>query len=308
MWYALASYVAGNAIRAALVVDASLFDLDAVCERAASPARELCAHGVGAIVEAWTSAEPEVARLAAAVVSLSGSGVLPALPAGVGLRAPYRPVRIFAAASNYREHAKEMGTTLAPRAESAPYFFMKADSSVTDPGAAVRIPHGCQKPDWEVELAVILGRGGRDIAVHAAAAHIAGYTILNDVTARDLTRRTDYPFTFDWFRGKCHDTFAPLGPWIVPHACLPNAQDARVRLDVNGVLMQDDTTASMIFTINEQIAYLSTIVTLRPGDVIATGTPDGVGMGRGVFLKPGDVMRATIDHIGVLENPVTATE
>ena len=305
MWHALASYAAGDGIRTALVVDAALYDLDAMCAIEASPLRALCVGGVSAVVDAWPSAEPEIARLAAAVAPSVRTGALQALPKDAALRAPYRPTRIFAAASNYREHANEMGTVLAPRAESAPYFFMKADSSVTDPGAAVRIPRGCQKADWEVELAVILGRGGRDIAVDAAAAHIAGYTILNDVSARDMTRRTDYPFTFDWFRGKSHDTFAPLGPWVVPHACVANAQDLRLRLQVNGVVMQDDTTASMIFTIGEQIAYLSTIVTLRPGDVIATGTPDGVGMGRGVFLKSGDVMRAAIDQIGELYNPVT---
>ena len=305
MWYALASYDAGAVVRAALVVDARLYDLDDVCRCADSTARSLCAGGIGAVVDAWTSVTPELTRLAATVPQQIAAGVLHALPADVRLQAPYRPTRIFAAASNYREHAKEMGTRLAPRAESAPYFFMKADSSVTGPGAPVRIPRGCQKADWEVELAVILGRGGRDIAAADAAAHIAGYAILNDVSARDMTRRTDYPFTFDWFRGKSHDTFAPFGPWLVPHDCVGNAQNLRLRLEVNGVVMQDDTTASMIFTIAEQIAYLSTVVTLRAGDVIATGTPDGVGMGRGVFLTPGDVMRASIDQIGELENPVT---
>jgi len=305
MWYALASYVEGSAIRPALVVDAALYDLDALCERASSPARAVVAGGVGAIVSAWVSVAPEVARLASAVVRLVDAGVIHALPADIELREPFRPARIFADASNFREHAKEMGTALAARAESAPYFFLKADSSVIGPGAVVRIPRGCQKPDWEVELAVILGLGGRDIAVESATRHIAAYTILNDVTARDLTRRADYPFTFDWFRGKSHDTFAPLGPWLVPHACISNVQTLRLRLRVNDVVMQDDTTASMIFTIAEQISYLSTIVTLRPGDVIATGTPDGVGMGRGVFLKPGDVMRATVEGIGDLENPVT---
>ncbi|MBH1974484.1 MAG: fumarylacetoacetate hydrolase family protein, partial [Rhodobacteraceae bacterium] len=117
---------------------------------------------------------------------------------------------------------------------------------------------------------------------------------------------TDYPFKFDWFRGKSFDTFAPLGPWLVPASCIEDPQNLRLTLDVNGERKQDDTTASMIFSVAEQISYLSGIVTLRPGDVIATGTPDGVGMGMGQYLKPGDVLTASVESVGVLRNPVAA--
>ena len=160
--------------------------------------------------------------------------------------------------------------------------------------------------DWEIELAAVIGARCRRISVDRALDVVAGYSIVNDVSARDLNMRSDYPFKFDWFQGKCHDTFAPFGPWIVPAWQIPDPQKVALRLDVNGQPMQQDTTANMIWTVREQIAYLSTIVTLEPGDVIATGTPTGVGMGRGIFLKAGDRITATIDGIGTLANDVRA--
>ena len=135
---------------------------------------------------------------------------------------------------------------------------------------------------------------------------MAGYAVVNDVSARDINVRSDYPFKFDWFQGKCHDTFAPFGPWIVPAWQIPDPQAVKLKLDVNDTTMQEDTTHNMIWTVREQIAYLSTIVTLQPGDVIATGTPTGVGMGRGIYLKSGDRITATIDGIGTISNRVEA--
>ncbi|MBN3827262.1 fumarylacetoacetate hydrolase family protein, partial [Burkholderia sp. Ac-20384] len=232
-------------------------------------------------------------------------GRLDAAPlAGHRLRVPYAPRRIFAAASNYYEHAREMGTELAPREESTPYMFMKAETSVVPTLAEVVMPPQAERVDWEVELAVVIGKPGRHIAVADAFDYVAGYTILNDVSARDLNRRTDYPFKHDWFRGKSFDTFGPLGPWLVPRACIAEPQNLRMRLAVNGETMQDGNTGEMIFSIAEQIQYLSSILTLQPGDLIATGTPTGVGMGRGIYLQPGDVMVASIDGIGSIENPL----
>jgi 2,4-diketo-3-deoxy-L-fuconate hydrolase len=160
--------------------------------------------------------------------------------------------------------------------------------------------------DWEVELAAVIGRRGRRVKVGDALDHVAGYAIVNDVTARDLNKRTDYPFKFDWFQGKAHDTFAPFGPWMVPAWLIEDPQGVPLHLVVNGTVMQDDTTAKMIWTLAEQIAYLSTIVTLEPGDVIATGTPTGVGASRGIFLKAGDVVTASIAGIGAITNHVVA--
>ena len=152
----------------------------------------------------------------------------------------------------------------------------------------------------------MIGKGGRRIPLDKALDHVAGYSIVNDISARDLNMREDYPFTFDWFQGKCHDTFAPFGPCIVPAWSISDPQGVMMTLTVNKDEMQKDTTKNMIWTLREQISYLSTIVTLEPGDVIATGTPTGVGMGRGVYLKAGDVVTATIDGIGSITNKVVA--
>lgn len=168
------------------------------------------------------------------------------------------------------------------------------------------MPPETRQLDWEIELAAVIGKRCRRVSVERALEAVAGYAIVNDISARDLNMRSDYPFKFDWFQGKCHDTFAPFGPWIVPAAFVPDPQQVRLRLAVNGATMQDDTTAHMIWSVREQIAYLSTIVTLEPGDVVATGTPTGVGMGRGVYLKHGDTITAAIDGIGSITNPVAA--
>lgn len=168
------------------------------------------------------------------------------------------------------------------------------------------MPPETQQLDWEIELAAVIGRRARRISADAALEVIAGYSIVNDISARDMNVRSDYPFKFDWFQGKCHDTFAPFGPWIVPAWQIPDPQQVSMRLDVNDTPMQEDTTANMIWTVREQIAYLSTIVTLEPGDVVATGTPTGVGMGRGIYLKAGDRMTASIKGIGTLANHVQA--
>ncbi|MCX7153461.1 MAG: fumarylacetoacetate hydrolase family protein [Proteobacteria bacterium] len=203
---------------------------------------------------------------------------------------------------NYADHARESNLPIPPE----PLIFSKATTCIIGPNDDVIQPWNSTKLDWEVELAAVIGRGGRDIGVEQALAHVAGYTILNDISARDLNRRSDYPFTHDWFRGKSWDTFAPLGPCFVPAGCIADPQKLRLQLAVNGKMMQDGSSAEMIFSVAEQIAYLSSILTLKPGDIIATGTPTGVGMGMGIYLKPGDVMSASIESIGTLENPVVA--
>ena len=302
-WHAIAAYsTPGRERRLALVLEDKLHDLaDAV---AGDPT---LAGTLDDWLRRWPEAEPVLARAAA---ELSGRAAArrpqPLAEGTFTLHAPYAPGRIFAAASNYHEHAREMGTKLAARAESEPYFFLKAETSVADPGADVVKPRHTERLDWEVELGVVIGRGGRHIAPERALEHVAGYVVFNDVSARDLNRRTDYPFTHDWFRGKSFDTFGPMGPWFVPRACIADPQRLRLTLDVNGERMQDGSTGEMIFSVVEQIAYLSRILSLRVGDLIATGTPTGVGMGRGVYLKPGDRMRAAIESIGAIENPVVA--
>ena len=303
-WFGIATYELNGSTALGLAVDGVLYDAKTLLRQTTS----FYLHDeLGELISDWQGAGGVAVAGLTAVASAIEAGQIDATPlVGHRLCVPYTPRRIFAAASNYHEHALEMGTELAPREESSPYMFMKAESSIVPTLAEVVIPPSAERVDWEVELAVVIGKQGRHIAVEDAYDYIAGYTILNDVSARDLNRRTDYPFKHDWFRGKSFDTFGPLGPWFVPRACIEQPQNLRMRLAVNGEIMQDGNTADMIFSIAEQINYLSTILTLQPGDLIATGTPTGVGMGRGIYLKPGDVMVASIDGIGSIENPLVA--
>lgn len=308
-WFGIAAYAAKiNGItgeRLGLVIDEKVYDAHDAVKAAAVGNTAALPADLGTLLAAWERSGDVLGMLETAGQAIrSGAVKLPVQDGALGV--PYAPTRIFATASNYYEHAAEMGTKLAARSESTPYIFIKADSSITATKTAVVMPSNTMKLDWEVELAVIIGKGGRNISAANAYEHIAGYTVINDVSARDLTRRSDYPFSHDWFRGKSFDTFAPIGPWFVPRDCLGDPMQLRMRLTVNGESMQDASTEGMIFNIAEQIEYLSSILTLRPGDMIATGTPTGVGMGKGVFLKPGDLMVAWVDGIGSIENHVVA--
>lgn len=304
IWFGIATYELNGRTATGLAVGDKLYDAHAALKQTA-PLAPLA--DVGTLIAGWEAGGAATVERLEATARAIEAGTLDVTPlAGHKLCVPYQPRRIFAAASNYYEHAQEMGTELAPREESTPYMFMKAETSVVPTLANVVIPPHAERVDWEVELAVVIGKTGRHIAKEEAYDYIAGYTILNDVSARDLNRRTDYPFKHDWFRGKSFDTFGPLGPWFVPRACIAEPQNLCMRLAVNGEMMQDGNTSGMIFNIAEQIEYLSTILTLQPGDLIATGTPTGVGMGRGIYLKAGDVMVASIDGIGSIENPLVA--
>jgi len=291
--FALATYRTGAKGEApAVVLDNKLYD-----------AREALPNGLAGAVADWPRAQAVVRKLA----DQARDGKLPAVREGIGsLTAPLRPTRIFCAAANYIEHAKEMGTVLASKATSKPYMFLKLQDTIVGPGDDVIKPPETEKLDWEVELAVVIGRQARRIGVDQALDYVAGYSVLNDISARDLNKRTDYPFAFDWFQGKSWDTFAPFGPWIVPAWLVKDPQAMNLSLKVNGKTMQDSSTATMIWTVREQISYLSQILTLRPGDVIATGTPTGVGAAHGIFLKDGDQVEATVEGIGTLSNRIVA--
>lgn len=300
--FGIASYELNGRAAVGLSVGDALYDAQTVLKQVSGNAAPI---DVDALIRGWDQNGAAAVQQFEAAARAIADGTVDAKPlTGYRLRVPFTPRRIFAAASNYYEHAREMGTELVPREESTPYMFMKAETSVVPTLAEVRIPPQAERVDWEVELAVVIGKPGRHIAIDDALDYVAGYTVLNDVSARDLNRRTDYPFKHDWFRGKSFDTFGPLGPWLVPRACIAEPQNLRMRLTVNGETMQDGNTSEMIFSVAEQIHYLSSILTLQPGDVIATGTPTGVGMGRGIYLKPGDVMVASIDGIGSIENPL----
>jgi 2-keto-4-pentenoate hydratase/2-oxohepta-3-ene-1,7-dioic acid hydratase in catechol pathway len=225
------------------------------------------------------------------------------------LLAPLRwPRKVVCAGVNYRHHIREMGGEV-PAEGWKPFFFLRPPTTTVigprDP-ITVHSPETARY-DWEAELAVVIGIGGRDITAGNALAHVAGYCVANDVTARGLHKRQRVPadaFVYDWFASKSADGSLPLGPGITPAFLVPDPQELRVRLWVNGELQQDESTSDMICTVAELISAASEVVTLEPGDVIPTGTPSGVGAGRGLFLRAGDVVRTTIDGLGTLENTV----
>lgn len=221
------------------------------------------------------------------------------------------PRNLYMAGANYADHAREMRKLPADApiepSPHGPFFFLKPTTTVVGPGAEVVIPAGVGKLDWEVELAAVIGREARGLDPREALSCVAGYMVLNDISARDSFKRepaTEPPMTFDWFGQKGWETSCPTGPWIVPARFVPDPGDLKISLTVNGEVEQSSSTAAMIFDLPAQIAYLSRAITLVPGDVIATGTPAGVGAGKGRFLAPGDEMAAAVEDLGELRNPV----
>lgn len=219
---------------------------------------------------------------------------------GVRLRSPIlRPAKIVCVGKNYAAHARETGDDIPKQ----PIFFLKSHNTITGPGDAIMLPPNSEKVDFEAELAVVIGKGGKNIPEEKAYEHVAGYMCLNDVSARDM----QFPDQ-QWFRGKSCDTFAPTGPWIVTKDEIADPQKLRISLTLNGETMQDSNTEYMIFKIPFLISYLSRSLTWEPGDILSTGTPDGVGVGRTppVFMKAGDTVSVTVEKVGTLTNQVSA--
>jgi 2-keto-4-pentenoate hydratase/2-oxohepta-3-ene-1,7-dioic acid hydratase in catechol pathway len=232
------------------------------------------------------------------------------LLAEVRLLAPLRrPPKLLAVAANYQSHILEAGRPPVDRRRIVPKLFLKPSTCVIGPDHPLPLPALSDRVDWEVELAAVIGARASGIAAEAAPAHVAGYTIVNDVSARRLEwgverDRTDSDGFFDWLSGKWPDGFAPMGPWLVTRDEVPDPQDLGLRLRVNRDLRQDGTTRDMLFGVAELVAFASRIMTLEPGDVISTGTPAGVGDTTATYLRPGDVMEAEVDRIGTLRTPV----
>jgi len=232
----------------------------------------------------------------------------------VSLAAPILfPGTLFCAGANYWDHLREMSefvkqtTGRLPPMEKAPepWFFIKTSAaSIVGPGADIRLPSFSKSVDWEAELGVVIGRPTRRIREDDALSAVAGYVIVNDLSARDLMKREGSPFVYDWIGQKCFTDAAPMGPWLTPASAVGNPANLAIRLSVNGVVKQDSNTGEMVHSIEEQIAYLSRHVELQPGDVIATGTPAGVGLPKGECLKAGDEVVVEIEGLGRLKNRV----
>jgi 2,4-diketo-3-deoxy-L-fuconate hydrolase len=212
-----------------------------------------------------------------------------------------RPGKLICIGLNYRDHAKESNMPLPEK----PVVFSKFSSAVIAPGEPVVIPRTTRQVDYEAELAVVIGRRAKNVSADRALDYVLGYTALNDVTARD--------FQFgdgQWQRGKSCDTFAPMGQAIITTDEIPDPHKLAIKLKLNGQIMQDSNTDQLIFGVPQLIEFISQTITLEPGDVIATGTPAGVGFARQppVFLQPGDAMEVLIEGMGGLGNPVVAEQ
>ena len=210
-----------------------------------------------------------------------------------------RPGKIICVGLNYRDHAEEQGTALP----EAPLLFAKWQNTLIGPGEAIVIPPVVTKCDYEAELGVVIGERVRDVSAENALEAVAGYVCVNDVSARDLQFADG-----QWTRGKSPDTFCPVGPALVSRDDLPDPQALPIRAILNGETVQESTTANMIFGVADVIAYVTRTITLEPGDLIATGTPAGVGAFRDppLFMRPGDEITIEIEGIGSLTNPVVA--
>jgi 2-keto-4-pentenoate hydratase/2-oxohepta-3-ene-1,7-dioic acid hydratase in catechol pathway len=232
-----------------------------------------------------------------------------ALPAdGVTVLAPLLyPGKILCAGANYFDHLAEMGMPGAKKEDQRLFFFMKPPrNAVVGSGATVHMPIGTKAFDWEVELAIVIGKTARNVPVETAMQHVAFYTVAIDFSARDHNRAPETFYKLDWVAGKGHDTCCPLGPRLVPASTISDPQNLGLKLWVNGELKQDGNSRDMIFTIAEQIATASRIMTLDPGDVLLTGTPAGVGAPKQTFLKVGDRVEAEIEGIGRLDVTIQA--
>ncbi len=227
----------------------------------------------------------------------------PAVPLeSLRLRAPVpRPGKIFGVGLNYRDHAEETGQPVP----DVPILFAKFANSVIGPGEPIVVPAATRRPDYEAELGVVIGSTARVVSVAQALDHVAGYLCCNDVSARDLQKATS-----QWIRGKAIDTFLPCGPWLVTADEVPDPQALGIRCTLNGQVMQDSSTDQMVFGVAELVSYISQACTLEPGDLIATGTPPGVGFARTppVWLHDGDEVTIEIEGLGALTNPVSRVE
>jgi 2-keto-4-pentenoate hydratase/2-oxohepta-3-ene-1,7-dioic acid hydratase in catechol pathway len=324
---------AGGSRFPGLFVDERVLPLARAADWLHSTGRRLPASAsVLAMLEHWDAAFP---LLQAAADALAAGEPLAQHGLDAGSLAVHPPVdlprQIFCSGANYKRHVVQIivaqqpeetrGMSEAQRrafaerkmderaASGTPFCFVKAQSSVTGPFDPVVLPHDVEKPDWELELAVVIGRRARRVPRQEALSCVAGYTIANDITSRErlLRRHGDLrDLGHDWTAGKCSPSYLPLGPYLTPAAFVPDPQRLQITLRLNGEVMQDESTADMIFGVARLVEYLSTITVLLPGDVVCTGSPAGNGVHYQRFLRPGDVLEGSISGLGSQRNTCIA--
>lgn len=301
--YKLVTYDAGEGARAGIVVNDQVYDV----AEATGRAQDATVHG---LLNDWDNAKQRLSALADSPKGkgrpLSGIKLLPPVP---------DPIGIFCAGANYSDHVAEMARAHGTQPEPDPHtlglkswHFLKTAGTLAAVGETVHLPRRSKKVDWEVELVAVIGKKATNVPLDKVLDYIAGYTIANDLSARDAGVRQGIsvgsPFRNDWVAHKCFDQSCPCGPWIVPADQIKDPQNLKIQLYVNDELMQDSNTSQMIFNIAEQISHLSEKLTLHPGDLVLTGTPAGVGTPRNRFLQPGETVRCHIEGIGDLQNPL----
>jgi 2-keto-4-pentenoate hydratase/2-oxohepta-3-ene-1,7-dioic acid hydratase in catechol pathway len=259
---------------------------------------DLSAAGFSSILELIEAGAAGRAKAEAFAANAAGENRRPL--SSVRLLAPIpRPRKLICVGLNYRDHAAETGADIP----SVPTIFNKFATAVIGPGDDIVLPKVSKSPDYEAEFAFVIGVGGRHIATEDWRKHMFGYTMVNDVSARDYQRATT-----QWLMGKTFDTFAPMGPWIVTADEISDPHNLDIQLEIDGEILQNSNTRELIFKIPELIAFLSSVFTLEPGDIVSTGTPAGVGVARKPqrFLRPGEEVTVRIRGIGELVNPVVA--
>ena len=307
MSYRLLSFQSGREARAGLLVGEEIYDAARVTGQPAY------ASVLGALQD-WVKAN-KAFKDAAARIESGKSRAKGVKLARAKLLAPVLyPGDIYCAGANYRDHVAEMdrahgnepGPTMKDLGQKPWHFVKTSRSSVVGPNVTVKIPAYAKNMDWEIELAAVIGKTASNVPAGKALSYVAGWTIANDLSARDGMRRegvpSTSPFAYDWISQKCLDGACPVGPWIVPSSEIKNPHNLAMKLWVGKELMQDSNTNNLIFDTAEQIEMLSSRVTLRPGDLILTGTPAGVGAGRKRFLKPGETVKLWIEGIGEFEH------
>ncbi|HEY7245979.1 MAG TPA: fumarylacetoacetate hydrolase family protein [Xanthobacteraceae bacterium] len=305
---------------AAIVLEDRVVELARAHELYSATARRNALSGTESILGLLQSWETNFPVLQELVAFLEKEGLKPGgadLSALRALPPVMRPGKMFYAAQNFQEHVDEMiRAGMSPaggpkftgeKSTTRPYLFLKAPSCLAGSHDDIEIPLDMTKIDWEAEIALAIGRKGKRIKAERALDHVAGFMTTNDVSCRDLQIRTDRPaLRSDWLGGKSHDNFAPMGPFLVPRAFVPDHMNLFIRLTVNGEIKQNGNTSQFIFTPEEQIEYASGILSLEPGDIFSCGTCGGVGQGTNSFLEAGDVMETEIESLGMMRNRFVA--
>ena len=302
----LATFVHGPDLCTGTVVGDKVVNLEAALRLSGSGDPSL-AESVKSLLAAGPSGLA-AARKATAWAQEQDSCLLPL--ADVSLQPPLPcPGKLLCLAGNFADHILEGGGTFPGKDKMIPRFFMKPCTAVIGTGGTIRIPASTKFADWELELAIVVGRQGRDFTLEEARNAIVGYTIFNDISARELTFRDHLPmqegdYYFDWLVGKWLDTFGPMGPWITTADEIADPTRLRMQLFLNDELQQDASSGQMIFSPAEALVFITQFVTVEPGDIISMGTPAGVGHSTKLKLQPGDRIRGEIAELGVLENAV----